>query len=60
MMKFRTLTTSSGLVSGPTKSSPSNKVEHVHMNRFVAGLDFVGLKTEPLEVVEVRDFIFEI
>ena len=25
------------------------------MNRFVAGLDFVGLKTEPLEVVEVRD-----
>ena len=30
------------------------------MNRFVAGLDFVGLKTEPLEVVEVRDFIFEI
>ena len=35
-------------------------VEHVYMNRFVAGLDFVGHEAKPLEVVEVRNFIFTI
>ena len=27
------------------------------MNRFIAGLDFVGPKTKPLEVVKMRNFI---
>ena len=34
-----------------------NLVKHVYMNRFIAGLDFVGPKTKPLEVVKVWDFI---
>ena len=28
-----------------------------NINRFIAGLDFVGPKTKPLEVVKMRNFI---
>ena len=43
---------------GKCTSSPDwirdNLVEHVYMNRYVAGLDFVGHKTKPLEVLKFR------
>ena len=35
-------------------------VEHIYMNRFVAGHDLLGYKTKPQEVVEVRNFMFTI
>ena len=40
-----------------TSSSPAEFVEHVYMNRYVAGVDFLGPKTKPLEVFKLWNFI---